>query len=325
MRAGRSRQDSGAPVRRRLVPLALIVAMPGLVMGAVLSGPAGGTSPLAARTHAARGPTWQGLRTVIYRTRGDLPLTMSLFAPVTTQRRVPVVLEVHGGGWQHGHRLRSLADSAVGTDLVAAGFMVASIDYRLAPASPWPDQMIDVVAAVRYLRAHATELGIDPTRIAALGDSAGGQLVSLLGTAPDQPAWAQGPDQAISSRVDAVVDEFGPAQLNDDDWPHGTAVMIRTVFGAFPTPTNPVLKAASPLTYVAPGDPPFLIVQGTVDRVVPDSQSEALASRLRAADVPVDLVLVDGGAHGLETAGEQPSPSTIASLITNFLVKRVLG
>jgi acetyl esterase/lipase len=326
MRAGRIGQATGAPVRRRrLAPLALTMALPALVMGACLSGPPVGASAPRAIAHAERGPSWQGLRTVIYRTRDALPLTMSLFAPATTQRRVPVVLEVHGGGWQHGHRLRSLADSAVATDLVAAGFMVASIDYRLAPASPWPDQMIDVVAAVRYLRAHAAELGIDPNRIAALGDSAGGQLVSLLGTAPDQPAWAQGSDQAISSRVDAVVDEFGPAQLNDDDWPHGTALMIRTVFGAFPTTTNPVLKAASPLTYVAPGDPPFLIVQGTADRVVPESQSEALASRLRAAGVPVDLVLVDGGDHGLGTPVERPSPSAIASLITAFLVRRVLG
>jgi acetyl esterase/lipase len=296
--------------------------MPAAVACALLTGPAGGAGTI---TRAEHGPRWQGLRIVTYRTRGNIALTMSLFAPASTSHRVAVVVEVHGGGWQHGGRLRALADSATATDLVAAGFMVASIDYRLAPGHPWPDQMIDVVQAVRYLRANAAGLGIDPGRIAALGDSAGGQLVSLLGTAPDQPQWAQGPDSDISSRVDAVVDEFGPAQLNATDWPHGTAEMIRTVFGSFPTPANLVLKAASPLTYVAPGDPPFLIIQGTVDRVVPESQSETLAASLRAAHVPVDLVLVDGGAHGLQTAGERPSPGAISSLITAFLVKRVLG
>ena len=91
--------------------------------------------------------------------------------------------------------------------------MVASIDYRLAPENPWPDQIIDVKCAVRYLRAHAADLGIDPNRIAALGTSAGGQLVSLLGTTGSSTLWDAGPYPDESSAVDAVVDEFGPADL----------------------------------------------------------------------------------------------------------------
>jgi acetyl esterase/lipase len=237
---------------------------------------------------------------------------------------VAVVLEVHGGGWQHGDRLLSLAGSVTASDLVNAGFMVASVNYRLAPLNPWPDQIIDVTSAVRFLRTHAEALGIDPDRIAALGDSAGGQLVSLLGTAAERPEWDQGPDVSTSSRVDAVVDEFGPADLTSGDWPHGTAEMIRTVFGVFPAAGNAILKAASPVTYAAAGDPPFLILQGTADQVVPESQSELLAARLRSVGVPVDLVLVDRGAHGLETPDESPSPDALSSLITNFLVKRVL-
>jgi acetyl esterase/lipase len=304
-----------------------------LVLSIVLSGVlavAASTAQTAGATAAPRspagdhGPRWQGLRTVTYRTEGNVPLSMSLFAPVRSQHPVAVVLQVHGGGWQHGDRLLTLADSVTATDLVAAGFMVASVNYRLAPLNPWPDQIIDVVNAVRYLRTNAAELGINPDHIAALGDSAGGQLVSLLGTAPGQPQWDQGPDATASSRVDAVVDEFGPADLTSSDWPHGTAEMIRTVFGAFPAPANAALKAASPVTYAAAGDPPFLIVQGTDDQVVPESQSELLATRLRSVGVPVDLVLVDRGEHGLETPDESPSPAAISSLITTFLVKRAL-
>ena len=101
--------------------------------------------------------------------------------------------------------------------------------------------------------------------------------------------------------------------------------MIHRVFGAAPGTPSPVLTQASPITHVAAGDPPFLIVQGTDDQVVPMSQSEHFASQLRADDVPVEIVLVDGGRHGLETPGENPPPPAIASLITAYLVRTLHG
>jgi acetyl esterase/lipase len=250
---------------------------------------------------------------------------MTLFAPSTVGRARPAVLQVHGGGWQRGGRLLSLSQSGAAADLVGAGFVVASIDYRLAPENPWPDQIVDVKCAVRYLRAHAADLGIDPDRIAALGDSAGGQLVSLLGTTGSSTLWDAGPYPGVSSAVDAVVDEFGPADLTATDWPANSVAMIRRAFGAAPGSSSPVLSQASPLTHVAAGDPPFLIVQGTDDQVVPVSQSEHFAAQLRVDDVPVQLVLVDGGRHGLETPGENPSPPAIASLITSYLVQTLHG
>jgi acetyl esterase/lipase len=245
---------------------------------------------------------------------------MTLFAPTTAAAHpVPAVLQVHGGGWQQGSRLLSLSGSGTAADLVDAGFVVASIDYRLAPENPWPDQIEDVKCAVRFLRAHATDLGIDADQIAALGTSAGGQLVSLLGTTGSSPLWEAGSFLNVSSEVEAVVDEFGPADLSARDWPPISSAMIRRVFGAAPGTASPVLAAASPLLHVAAGDPPFLIVQGTDDQVVPPSQSERFASQLRSAGVNVRLVLVDGGRHGLETPGEEPSHPTIDSLITAYL------
>jgi len=293
-----------------------------LIAGVVLAAAVGGLS----LWDAARGPAGaSSTRTVTYCVEGGQSLAMTLFAPDSVGNSHPAVLEVHGGAWQHGARLLSLSQSGPATDLVGAGFVVASIDYRLAPANPWPDQIIDAKCAVRYLRAHASDLGIDPDRIAALGTSAGGQLVSLLGTTGSSALWDTGPYPDESSAVDAVVDEFGPADLGATGWPLHSVAMIRRVFGAAPGTSSPVLTQASPVAHVAAGDPPFLIVQGTDDQVVPMSQSERFAAQLRADHVPVQLELVAGGRHGLETPGENPSPPAIASLITAYLVRTLHG
>jgi acetyl esterase/lipase len=290
--------------------------------GVVLGLAVGGLSLV----EAIRGPAGAASgRTVTYCVEGGQALAMTLFAPSTVGTSRPAVLEVHGGGWQHGSRMLSLSESGAATDLAGAGFVVASIDYRLAPANPWPDQIIDAKCAVRYLRAHADDLGIDPNRIAALGTSAGGQLVSLLGTTGSSALWDTGPYPDESSAVEAVVDEFGPADLDAGGWPAGSIAMIHRVFGAAPGTPSPVLAQASPVTHVSAGDPPFLIVQGNDDQVVPMTQSEQLAAQLRTDHIPVDLVMVDGGRHGLETPGENPSPPAIAALITAYLVQTLHG
>jgi acetyl esterase/lipase len=245
---------------------------------------------------------------------------MTLFRPPADDREVPVVLQVHGGAWEHGVRWTSPSQSNVLAGLVGSGVAVASIDYRLAPANPWPDQIEDVMCAARFLRAHAREFGIDPSRIGAWGSSAGGQLVSLLATEPDMPQWKSGQYQGESSSVQAVVDEFGPADLAVSDWGAYVAGVIRTVFHAEPNSSSAILETASPLDYVAPGDPPFLILQGTADRIVPAKQSETLAQHLAAAHVPVKLVLVNGGTHGLETSGEHPSSEQLDADIVSYFV-----
>jgi acetyl esterase/lipase len=257
---------------------------------------------------------------VTYCTDGGQPLGMTLFRPPANDRVVPVVLQVHGGAWEHGVRWTSLSQSNALASLVGSGVAVASIDYRLAPADPWPDQIEDVMCAARFLRAHARQFGIDPSRVGAWGSSAGGQLVSLLATAPDISQWKRGQYQGESSSVQAVVDEFGPADLAVSDWGAYVAGVIRTVFHTEPDSSSAVLKAASPLNHVAPGDPPFLILQGTADRIVPADQSERLAQHLAAAHVPAKLVLVNRGMHGLKTSGEHPSPAQLDTDIVSYFV-----
>ena len=285
----------------------------------------GATLAVGAHPAGAAGPTyptWSGTREVTYCDPGGQPLAMTLFAPAAQDHPVPLVLQVHGGGWERGHRLDDLASSSTAQALVAAGFAVASIDYRLAPANPWPDQIDDVTCAVRYLRAQAGPLGIDPAHLAAWGSSAGGQLVALLGTSGAAfPGDGQWPDQPDT--VAAVVDEFGPADLTDPLWPSYTAGIIRQVFGRDPGPSA-ALALASPADHVAPGDPPFLILQGTADRIVPATQSEELAARLQAAGDRADLVLVRGGGHGLGTPGESPGTAVQDQRIVDFL-QQLLG
>ena len=298
--------------------LAVLVGAPTVLLPPLRAGAADKEQRSTSSAAVGSFPRWQGQRDVTYCTDGGQPLTMSLFAPVPTDRPAPVVLQVHGGGWERGERFVNLAQSPTASQLVAHGMVVASVDYRLAPENPWPDQIIDVKCAVRFLRANAPELGIDPNRIAAWGSSAGGQLVSLLAVNGTPAAWDTGAYGDVSSQVDAVVDEFGPADLSAPGWGPYVTNIFRTVFGTA-SDSSPVLRAASPITYVDPGDPPFLILQGTADHIVPAAQSEELAQRLEADHVPTELDLVARGAHGLGTPGEDPSPEQIEARIVSFV------
>jgi acetyl esterase/lipase len=263
-------------------------------------------------------PAWVGTRTVTYCRPDGLSLAMTLFAPSKpSDVPVPVVLQVHGGGWVRGHRFTALSQSPAATLLTERGIAVASIDYRLAPASPWPAQIIDVECAVRYLRTTAEVLGLDPNQIGAWGSSAGGQLVALLGTTADQSLWGQTP-RAPRPAVQAVADQFGPTDLAAA-LPRWTAGIVHRVFGSS-TGASQALDDASPLDHVGPGDPPFLIQQGTSDAIVPETQSFQLAGRLRAAGDSVRLTLVAGGNHGLTAVGEAPDSAWLDQELTDFFV-----
>jgi acetyl esterase/lipase len=286
-------------------------------------------STLAAATaHSANlavYPAWQGYQSVTYCTEAGDELAMSLFAPTATDHRVPVIIQVHGGGWRNGARLVPPLDpKSITAGLVDAGFAVASIDYRMQPDHTWPAPMQDLTCAVRYLHSHADALGLDANRIGAWGESAGGQLVGLLGTDPDGPAWNSGEYAGVSNHVQAVVDEFGPSDLTATGWSDQVADDIHGEFSnASAQDPNPLVDA-SPINHVATGDPPFLLLHGTNDIQVPVTQSERFADRLRASGDDVTLVLVQGGEHGLFNAGEVPRPSGIQDLIVQFFTDKLM-
>jgi acetyl esterase/lipase len=197
-----------------------------------------------------------------------------------------------------------------------------SIDYRLGPAAPWPDQIEDAMCAVRYLRAHAGALHVDRTAIGTWGQSAGGHLASLLGTAGPAAGWDVGPYADESSRVQAVVDMAGPADLltmtSQGDSGNVHASFVSLLHGIAASKMSAALRAASPVTHVARGDPPFLILHSDNDEIVYPQQSEELAWDLAANGVPVQLVLVHGGGHNFDQSGETPGVDRIMAMIEQF-------
>ncbi len=264
-------------------------------------------------------------RDVTYGNAGGVQLKMDIYYPKQMAEPVPAVMYVHGGGWTEGNK-----DNGAGAKMISplqdAGFLVVSIDYRLAPEYKFPAQIEDVKCAVRFLRANATQFGIDPGRIGAIGGSAGGHLVSLLGVT-DENAGLEGSGGSAgqSSRVQAVVDMFGPSDLSQE-FGGGAAgnALGSSVFGTSDRGSD-ILKQASPVTYVSADDPAFLILQGDQDNLVPPSQSQELHDVLQAAGVPSTLVMVKNAGHGFKPDGGAISPTLqeLNSMIVDFFSREL--
>jgi acetyl esterase/lipase len=244
----------------------------------------------------------QVLRDLEYARVGARSLRLDLYLPQRTAgARLPVVVWIHGGGWRGGDKARTRAPEVLGE-----GYVVASIGYRLSHEATFPAQIHDCKAAIRWLRAHADRYGLDPERIGAWGSSAGGHLAALLGTSGDVPELegTVGEHLDLSSRVQAVCDFFGPADflavLEPGAWPSaGRPASAESLLLGGPVAERVDLaRLASPVTHVSADDPPFLIVHGDEDRIVPLDQSERLHRALTAAGVEGTLHVVKGGGHG---------------------------
>ena len=255
---------------------------------------------------------------------GARPLELDLYLPAG--RPAPVVVFVHGGGWRLGSR-HSAGPAYSGTSpfeaVARAGVAVASVDHRLSGEARWPAPLHDVKAAVRWLRNRAGELGVDPGRVYAWGESAGGHLAALLGLTADRPelegdVGVTGP----SSAVGAVAAWYAPSDLPALAADLGTDPMAADsreaqLLGA-PLPTVPDLAAeASPVTHVSPGAPPFLLLHGRADRFIPCVQSERLRDALQGAGAPVEFTGYDGADHmwlGSPAAADDAMVRTIGFL-----------
>lgn len=237
----------------------------------------------------------------------------------------PVVINIHGGGFMAGDK----ANPALGDELLAAGYAVVSVNYRLAGEAKYPAQIQDVKAAVRFLRANAAKYNLDPERFAAFGQSAGGNLAATLGTSCGVAAL-EGADLGNadqSSCVQAVVDWFGPTDfLQMDQQFAGTSCPIThdaanspesQVIGAAIQTVPDKAKAANPITYVSAEAPPFLIQHGTADCNVPPQQGQLLYDALKpliGAD-QVTYTLLEGAGHG----GSQFTDAANLKLVLDFL------
>ena len=240
---------------------------------------------------------------------GYRPLQLDLWVPATPTP-APLVVWVHGGAFMMGDRRylpETLRPDQVFDALLDAGLAVATIDYRHALEAPFPAQLHDAKAAVRYLRAHAEDLGIATERVGAWGESAGGHIAALLGLTAHR-SDLEGTHGVVghSSAVDVVVDWYGLADLGTmprSAPPPQIAALLPAELQAPPEEhlvrglEGPALADASPVTHVTPDAPPFLLLHGTADWLVPYAQSEQLAAAMTAAGASAELVPVDGAGH----------------------------
>jgi acetyl esterase/lipase len=232
--------------------------------------------------------------------------TLDLILPRAPRggKPLPLIVNIHGGAFRAGDKSMGVREIA---DLVEHGnYAAVTINYRLSGEAAWPAQIHDCKAAIRWLRANAAKYGIDPDRIGVIGASAGGHLAAMLGTSGGIAALEGdlGAHAGVSSRVRCVVDQFGPSDLLAmGDYPsridHNAADSPESelIGGALPENKDKA-RAASPITYVSRDDPPFLILHGTEDPLVPVNQSERLAEALKAAGVPCTFVRVVDAGHG---------------------------
>jgi acetyl esterase/lipase len=241
----------------------------------------------------------------------------------------PAAVYVHGGSWVSGnYTTGGFLINEIGAVLASKGFVVASLDYALGPKKHWPDQIEDVKCAIRYLRANATQLNINPDEIGAWGQSAGGHLVALLGTAGPKAGWDVGAYPHESSKVEAVVDMAGPSDLEKLGSQGEGPLVFKTFVSILPKikPHNlgAVLKKASPVTYVAKGDPPFLIVHSDNDRIVFPQQSQELSWDMTANHVSNRLVIVNGAGHEFDQAGAGTTEQDITIMVVEFLTEMLV-
>ncbi|MCW3820470.1 alpha/beta hydrolase [Micromonospora sp. DR5-3] len=268
--------------------------------------------------------------TVEYCRIDGVPLAMDVYTPpagaATPGRGAPVAMYIHGGGLVLGDRKLSGLGASLSNHqaalftplrerLNANGYLVASIDYRLTPAAPWPAPLEDAKCAVRFLRTHAADLGIDPFRIGVWGASGGGWLSSMLGLTGRQ--GGSGPYADQSSAVQAVVDMFGPTDLNDfADAPPFVRFLLWAGIGT----STATRHSASPINHISRDAPPFLVVHGAQDEDVAPRQSVRFAERLRAAGVSTEFVEVAGTGHTLASPGQQPSTQEVTDMVADFFM-----
>ena len=273
------------------------------------------------RRRRADSPNVNVVRDLVYQQVGGRILRLDIYSPKTITGPLPVVLWIHGGHWARGTK-----EQRQPFDLTAHGYAVVCIEYRLAGEAPFPAQIEDCKAAVRWLRANAATYHLDPDHIGAWGHSAGGHLGALLGTSGGVAALeGNSGNLNYSSRIQAVCAMSSPFDIasfyeevsKGESGPARRAkTFMEDFLGGSADQRMALAKAASPVTYVSKDDAAFLILHGENDMSIPVSESEAFAERLKAAGVETTLEVAQGRGHGV---GAPQYASEITSFFDKYL------
>jgi acetyl esterase/lipase len=219
-------------------------------------------------------------------------LKLDLCEARNLDKPAPAILFIHGGGWSGGRKEEYLGYVL---DFAKRGYVAASMTYRFTQVAKYPAQVQDCKCAVRWLRAHADEYHIDKNRIAVMGGSAGGYLALMVGYTDDPALEGDGGNADQSSRVQAVIDGYGPTDFTGPlvrQAPQVTGLM-----GMKYEQAPDLFRQASPIFYVKSTTPPTVIIHGTIDKTVPISESIALDAKLKEAGVPHVFDRIEGYPH----------------------------
>ena len=259
-----------------------------------------------------------GMKTEVFARPEGQELKMDFYAPARTggaqsaRAGVPCIVVIHGGGWDGGDRTQLAGWNA---RWASRGYAVAAISYRLAPHWMWPAQSDDVLAAIAWLKAHAVELGIDPTRFVLLGRSAGGQLATAVGYGSRDPA------------IRGVIALYAPQDMpfvwsvSREDDALNSARLMRQYMGGPPDETNRSRYHSASGQLLARADsPPTLLVHGALDTLSWDRHSERLAARLAELQVPHYYLRLPWGTHGFDFNPDGPGGQ-----LADYAMDRFLG
>lgn len=232
---------------------------------------------------------------LVYCKAGKMELKLDLYRP-EGDAVLPAVAVIHGGGWKHGDK-ESMR--LVAKQFALQGFVATTVQYRLSNVAKFPAQVEDVKCSIRWLRANAKQYGVDPKRIGAAGASAGGHLALMLGLMDDKDGLeGNGGYDKQSSKVQAVVNYFGPFDLTRKDWRPEVQPLLTDFLGGTLEEQAERYRLASPATYVDAKDPPVLTFHGDKDNIVPHTQALHLDKTLKDKGVDSTLVTIHGAGHG---------------------------
>lgn len=252
----------------------------------------------------------ENLNDIEYACIGERSLLLDLHVPVNSAPPYPVVVWLFGGGWNRGDRRARPVVRLVDDNLYQHGYAIAAIDYRLSGEAKFPAQLEDCKAAIRFLRKHAESFQLDANRIGVWGFSAGAHLAALVGLTALTKQFEVGDNLEISSQVQAVcafavTSDFRQVNAeNTCDDPNDPGSATAQLFGGRIQEKMDLVIQASPVTYISPQAPPFLLIHGEKDGLVACEQSKLLHDALDQAGVESTLYIIPNGDHGMAGLGQ---------------------
>ena len=263
----------------------------------------------------------KNVRDITFAKIGEAALKLDLYLP---ENGVPagLIIWVHGGAWRAGSRM-----SVDLKGLVAHGWAIASVDYRLSTVAQFPAQIYDIKAAIRFLRAHATEYGYPANRFVIAGSSAGAHLAALVGVTNGMTELegTEGDFAKESSAVQAIVDLYGASNLTTiiaQSTPHGVAMRVpalELLLGGQPEAKTDLAHLASPVFHVNANDPPLLLMNGDQDPQMPINHSHELQGAYEKLGLPVVFKVLHGSGHGGPAFTDEASLALIDAFLRQHL------